>query len=89
MREYLARTTPDILLLPLKISNSLKINQFTSFYSVTFYISMSWEQPVLDGMEGLHSLFMQVLPALLPIVAVLFLGVTIVVVVRRLAMVVS
>jgi len=50
---------------------------------------MSWEQPVLDGMEGLHSLFMQVLPALLPIVAVLFLGVTIVVVVRRLAMVVS
>ena len=50
---------------------------------------MSWETPVVDGMEGLHSFFMQVLPALIPIVLVLFLGVMVVVIARRLGMVVS
>jgi len=48
-----------------------------------------WEQPVVNGFEGLGAFFGQIMPVLLPLVLLLFIGATVVYIGRRVVTAVS
>jgi hypothetical protein len=50
---------------------------------------MTWETPITDGFAGLNSFFGQIAPYLVPILLILFIGVTFIVIGRRVVYAVS
>jgi hypothetical protein len=50
---------------------------------------MAWEQPIINGFQGLNSWFGQIIPILLPILVMIFIGMTVLWVGKRVAEAVS
>lgn len=50
---------------------------------------MAWEELAQDGFQGMASFFGQVLPILLPLLLVVFLGVLLIVIAKRVGIAVS